>query len=79
MTRFGFAALIAFGSSACLGSASETPWPPEPADVDLGPAGEVELSKVPGTRASSSAVAPAGTAAPSARPTSTTTINPGAF
>lgn len=30
---------------ACGGSASESPWPPEPSDVDLGPAGEEELSK----------------------------------
>lgn len=30
-------------SCACGGSASESPWPPEPADVDLGPAGEREV------------------------------------
>lgn len=35
--------LLAFASGACWGSASESPWPAEPADVDLGPAGEEEL------------------------------------
>lgn len=34
------AALIAL--SGCGGSASESPWPPEPNDVDLGPSGEQE-------------------------------------
>jgi hypothetical protein len=81
MTRFGLAALFVLVFAGCLGSASETPWPPEPADVDLGPAGELELSKVPRARAnpSSSAVAPAATTSPSARPSTTTTVNPAAF
>lgn len=30
------------GLAGCGGSASESPWPPEPLDVDLGPAGEQE-------------------------------------
>ncbi|NUP11274.1 MAG: hypothetical protein HOW73_34950 [Polyangiaceae bacterium] len=30
-------------AAGCWGSASESPWPAEPADVDLGPAGEEEL------------------------------------
>jgi hypothetical protein len=29
-----------FSLAACGGSASETPWPNEPEDVDLGPIGE---------------------------------------
>jgi len=42
----------------CLGSASETPWPAEPADVDLGPAGEEELTKVPRGKATAQSSAP---------------------
>jgi len=34
---------FALAGAACWGSASESPWPAEPADVDLGPAGEEEL------------------------------------
>lgn len=32
-------------ASACGGTASETPWPKEPEDVDLGPAGEAERAR----------------------------------
>ncbi len=36
-----FAAAFAL-TVACTGTSSETPWPAEPADVDLGPAAEEE-------------------------------------
>ena len=56
-------ALVAavLGGVACAGSSSETPWPPEPADVDLGPAGEDRASSRP---SASPSVSPADSAAP---------------
>ncbi len=44
-------ALFVLTVSACGGSASETPFPPEPLDVDLGPAGEQEKADAPFRRA----------------------------
>ena len=56
------AALVAL--SGCGGSASESPWPPEPNDVDLGPSGEQEASQP-----ERAPVAPASSAQPpSAKP-----------
>jgi hypothetical protein len=48
MVRFAcvFAVL---GLVGCGGSSSETPWPREPDDVDLGPAGEKETEEAPFT------------------------------
>lgn len=49
--------------SACGGSASETPWPVEPENIDLGPAGETrrdeDLTKKPDGKAEPSPEAPA--------------------
>ena len=42
---------LALVLAACGGSASETPFPPEPADVDLGPAGEQDKADAPFRRA----------------------------
>lgn len=61
-------ALLLVVASACGGSASESPWPPEPADVDLGPAGEREVEAL---RTQKSAKKPA--AAPAS---STERVNP---
>lgn len=40
-------AAMCVAASGCWGSASESPWPAEPADVDLGPAGEAEATADP--------------------------------
>ncbi len=37
-----FACVSSLALSACGGSASETPWPVEPENIDLGPAGETK-------------------------------------
>lgn len=39
------ASVVVCGLVGCGGSASESPWPAEPLDVDLGPAGEQEAQK----------------------------------
>ena len=64
--KVGFALVLGSLSlplSACGGSASETPWPVEPENIDLGPAGETrrndDLIKKP-----ESSAEPAGKAAP---------------
>jgi hypothetical protein len=41
------APLAALVLGACGGSASETPWPTEPDDVDLGPIGESQREEDP--------------------------------
>jgi hypothetical protein len=46
MTRFAYVFAV-FGLFGCGGSSSETPWPREPDDVDLGPAGERETEDAP--------------------------------
>jgi hypothetical protein len=65
--------------AACGGSSAESPWPPEPPDVDLGPAGEREAeARRPATpERRSGPTNTGGSAAPSARPASSVTpINP---
>jgi len=74
-----FLGLGALHLAGCGGSASQTPFPPEPNDVDLGPAGEQEKADAPykrGAPASTVATSPdsepepasSGTAAPVAAP-----------
>ena len=41
----GLPLVLQLALSGCGGSASETPFPAEPADVDLGPAGEEERAE----------------------------------
>jgi hypothetical protein len=43
----GFGLALGLGLGACGGSASETPWPTEPDDVDLGPLGESQREEDP--------------------------------
>jgi hypothetical protein len=45
--RFVALAFVAVGLGACGGSASETPWPSEPDNVDLGPLGESQREEEP--------------------------------
>lgn len=52
-------ALVA--ASGCGGSSSETPWPVEPDNVDLGPVGESRAEEEPTAK-------PKGTAAPKTEP-----------
>jgi hypothetical protein len=54
-TTLALFAMITFG---CAGSSSETPWPPEPADVDLGPAGEARTDEAVRAATSASAAVP---------------------
>lgn len=54
MTRFAYVFAV-FGLLGCGGSSSETPWPREPDDVDLGPAGEKETEDAPFTAGERSA------------------------
>jgi hypothetical protein len=71
-------AVLIAALAGCGGSASQTPFPPEPSDVDLGPAGEQEKADAPYKRgpaeASTGAAvddeAPAASAAPSTSPPS---------
>lgn len=43
--RPSFAFLSLLLCVACGGTASETPWPKEPEDINLGPAGEAERDR----------------------------------
>jgi hypothetical protein len=66
----GLAFAVACSLAACGGTSSETPWPVEPDDVDLGPAGE--LQRGPETRTSANprpADAPSAPARTPANPT----------
>jgi hypothetical protein len=51
--------------AACGGSASETPWPSEPEDVDLGPIGESQHEDATPRAKSSASADASSSAAPS--------------
>ena len=59
---------LAFACTGCGGTNSETPWPVEPEDVELGPEGETRTNESRGAPASSSGEKGGTKTAPKSKP-----------